>query len=249
MNVQTTPTALNQGIYPLPVAAGLAQIDLPSARRWSEGYNHRHDGKTRRSSGIAGLGRDRQSGRVDLTFAEMLTLRLVRAFRATGLSLQMIKRVAAAAEAEFATPTPFVSQRFRTDGRKIFIELRDRAVSGDALAVPPHERLLIDVLSRQHQFADVVEPSLYRCVEWIGDSVARWWPLGSDHAVVLDPKVVFGAPRIAETRLPTDVLASAVRAEGGGDDAIEAVAAWNGLDAAQVRDAVIFETEWLRQAA
>ncbi len=78
---------------------------------------------------------------------------------------------------------------------------------------------------------------------------ARWWPLGRARAVVLDPATMFGAPRVAATRVPTATIAAAVAAEGGGDAAVLAVGEWHGLKAAQVCDAVEFETVWLKRAA
>jgi uncharacterized protein (DUF433 family) len=185
----------------------------------------------------------------DLTFPEMLTLRLVKGFRGAGLSLRTIKRVAQAATRQLGTPTPFVTQRFRTDGRKIFVELQHAEPANDEPGLPKRERELIEVLTGQRAFADVVEPSLFQNLEWESDMAARWWPLGRARAVVLDPGTMFGAPRVAATRVPTATIAAAVAAEGGGDPAILAVADWHGLTADQVRDAVEFETAWLKRAA
>ena len=240
---------LGRGLYPLPEAARLAQVSTLTARRWAEGYDYKYRDQTRHSSGVMELAMPTLSGQVDLTFAELLTLHLVKGFRGAGLSLRTIKRVVQVAVQEFGTPTPFISRRFRTDGRKVFVELQDVEPANDEPRIPRRERALIEVLSRQHAFAHIVEPSLFRQVDWVDDLAARWWPLGQDHAVVLDPAVLFGAPRVAETRVPTAVLASAVVAEGGGEAAIQAVADWHGVSAANVRDAVKFETEWLRRAA
>jgi uncharacterized protein (DUF433 family) len=77
----------------------------------------------------------------------------------------------------------------------------------------------------------------------------RWWPLGHSRAVVLDPATVCGAPSIADTRVPTSAVAQAVRSEGGGDAAIDAVADWYGISPAKVRDGIDFETAWLKRAA
>jgi uncharacterized protein (DUF433 family) len=125
----------------------------------------------------------------------------------------------------------------------VVVELGQIEPANDEPGMPRRERKLIDVLSRQHEFADIVEPSVYARVDWVDDLAARWWPLGQDHAVVLDPAVLFGAPRAADTRLPTAVLAAVVVAEGGGEAAIQAVADWHGVSASPMRDALKFETE------
>ena len=249
MNAHPPASGLGQGLYPLPEAARLAQLDGRTARRWAEGYDFKYHGEIWRSPGVMRLALPPIGRSVDLTFPEMLTLRLVHGFREAGLSLRTIKRVAEVAARDYGTPTPFVTRRFRTDGRKVFVELQQTVPSKDEPAVPRRERQLIEVLSHQHQFADIVEPSLYAKVDWDDGMAVRWWPMGQDHAVVLDPRVMFGAPRIAKTRVATDALAAAVRAEGGGEAALAAVAAWHDVTPAQVRDAVEFETEWLRRAA
>ena len=225
------------------------QLDVRTARRWAEGYAYSFSGKQRFSHGVMPLSLPPLDGARDLTFAELLTLRLVRAFRETGLSLQTIKRVAERASAEFGLPAPFISRRFRTDGRKVFIELRTGLPGDDGAPVPKRERELVEVLTSQRAFAEVVEPSLFANVEWDEDLAARWWPMGKVRSVILDPAVSFGAPHIASTRVPTAALATAVRAEGGGKAAAAAVAAWYGVTTAAVGDAMQFETEWLARAA
>jgi len=249
MNAPPAITPFGLGLYPLADAARLVQLDARTARRWAEGYDYSHQGEVRRSPDVMGLALTLAGGVRDLTFAEMLTLRLVKGFRGAGLSLRTIKRVAQAATRQLGTPTPFVTQRFRTDGRKVFIELQHAEPANDEPGVPKRERELIEVLTGQRAFAEVVEPSLFQNVEWEADIAARWWPLGRSRAVVLDPATMFGAPRVAATRVPTAAIAAAVSAEGGGDSAVLAVAEWHGLTADQVRDAVEFETAWLKRAA
>lgn len=248
MNAAAPPPVINLGLYPLPEAARLAQLDRRTARRWAEGYPYVHAGERRLSPGVMPLALGRMGKERDLTFAELLTLRLVRAFRNSGLGLPTIKRVASRAAEEYGLATPFVSRRFRTDGRKVFIELWREEPSADAPGLPRRERELIEVLTGQRAFADVVEPSLFANVDWHDDLASRWWPMGKDSAVLLDPAVAFGAPRIARTGVLTAVVAGAVRAEGGGSEAVEAVADWYGVSSEGVQDAVRFETDWLAQA-
>jgi uncharacterized protein (DUF433 family) len=249
MNAHAPLPVVGHGLYPLPVAARLAQLDARTAGRWAKGYAFSYHGETRSSRGIISMTLPPIGRHADLTFPEMLTLRLVKGFKDAGLSLRTIKQVAEVAAGKFGSPTPFITQSFRTDGRKVFVELQAIAPSNDTPAVTRRERELIEVLTGQRQFAEIVEPSLFAKVDWSDEMAARWWPLGRDHAVVLDPQFLFGAPRIANTRLPTEVLASAVSAEGGGDAAMKSVADWYGVDATQVRDAVEFEAEWSQQAA
>ena len=249
MNASPPLNLVGIGLFPLAEAARLAQIDLRTARRWALGYSYPYRGELRQSPGVMPLALAPVGKQHDLTFPEMLTLRLVRAFRKAGLGLPVIKRVSQLAAEHYGVPLPFVSRRFRTDGRKIFLELRTEPEGTEAKAIPPRERRIIEVLTGQDNFAEVVEPSLFANVDWQDDLAARWWPLRQDHAVVLDPEIMFGAPHLDGTSVPTGAVASAVKAEGGGKEAVSSVAEWFGISEAAVADAVQFETEWLKQAA
>ena len=73
---------------------------------------------------------------------------------------------------------PFSSQRFRSDGRMIFAETIDGA----------GEPKLLDLVKSQFAFARVIGPSLYAGIEFSDrDMPVRWWPLGRQTPVVIDP--------------------------------------------------------------
>ena len=234
-----------RGAYPLGIAARYARLPIRTARRWIEGYDYKHKGERRRSPAIAYLeaanGRPGQGkgGRIEslLDFEELLTLLLVQAFHAKGLSLPKIKKAALRARDVYNLANPFASAQFRSDGSKTFIDLAPRTKG--------KERQLIDLLSDQVQFREIVEPSLYKDVVFVGDRAGEWWPLGKDHSVVLDPGRQFGAPHIKGTGVRTDVVAEMVAAESGGLAAVASTADWFGLGRDQVTDAVDFETRFL----
>jgi uncharacterized protein (DUF433 family) len=246
MNVSTA-RVWREGAYPLRDAARLAHINPQTARRWIDGYGYTHKGRRLTSPPVTHLtqgklSRETKAARpatTEISFEQLLTLMLVRAFKDRGLSLPKIKAASARAKAEYGLENPFVSRRFRTDGNRVFIDL-DPTVSGT-------ERKLIDVLSDQHQFRDIVEPSLFRDVVFIGDRAGQWWPLGPDRSVVLIPTLQFGAPHIAGTGVRTDVIAQMVGAEGSGESGIAAAVDWFGLSRNQVKDAVEFEGRWLSE--
>lgn len=229
-----------RGTYPIRIAARLAHLDPQTARRWVEGYEYGYRGERRQSAPISYLAQARlaEGGSV-LDFEQLLTLLLVKAFKDRGLGLPTIKRAAARAQQVFGGSNPFVTKRFRSDGNHVFIDLE----------APGKERELINVLSDQREFREIVEPSLFRDVVFVGDDASEWWPLGQDHAVVLAPDRQFGAPHIAGKGVRTDVLAQAVTAEGGGEGDVRAVADWYGLSPAEVRDAVEFEGPWQAKRA
>lgn len=234
----------DQGAYPLPVAAALAHLSTQTVRRWTTGYDYKRNGMLRHSPPVRLLAPTSayNDGRVSKTealdFEQLLTLLLVKTFNDKGLSLQTIKRAAARAQEIYEVDNPFTTRRFRSDGSRVFLELQ----------APGAEKRMVDVLSDQHQFREVVEPSLFRDVVFADDRAREWWPLGQKRHVVIEPTRQFGAPHVAGKGVRTEVVAQAVTAEGGGETAILAVAEWFRLTEDEVRAAVHFEGPWLHSA-
>ncbi|MEJ2218718.1 MAG: DUF433 domain-containing protein [Gemmatimonadota bacterium] len=65
----------------------------------------------------------------------------------------------------------------------------------------------------------------------------RWYPAGRASPVVVDPRISFGAPVIAGTRVETAVIAELYQ----GDDSIDELAWLYDLKPAQIRAAVDYE--------
>jgi len=234
--MNATTSIDSKGVYPIRIAARLAHLAPKTVTRWVEGYDYPYRGELRRSAPITYLADHKESGDDrTLDFEQLLTLLLVKAFKDKGLGLPTIKKAAARAHERYSVDNPFISKQFRSDGNQVFIDI-ERA--------PGKERELINVLSDQREFRAIVEPSLFKNVVFTGDHASEWWPLERQHSVVLDPKKQFGAPHIAGTGVRTDVIAQAVKAEGGGAEANNAVADWFGLTVDQVNDAAFFEGPW-----
>ncbi len=231
--------AAREPIYPLPYAARLAGLDVMTARRWTQGYKYKHGGELKQSAPVLYYATPPTKSSADLTFEELLTLRLVRAFRQEAkLGLPTIKAAARIATTLYGVGNPFVTKMFYSDGRKVFLELRERN------EVHGQQRLLVEALTGQQQFREVVEPSLFRNIVFLGNEPAEWRPKGKERSVVIRPDRAFGAPHIVNTGVRTDVLADAVLAEGGDEPAVNAVASWFGLTEEQVGDAYAAEVGW-----
>jgi uncharacterized protein (DUF433 family) len=232
--MQDLPAARSP-IYPVSYAARLAGVDARAARRWLRGYRFSHKGERRDSAAIVPM---KAAPETPLTFDELLTLRLVGAFRRTGLGLPAIRKAAEIARTRYGLENPFITKAFRSDGRQIFIELRRQ------FEVDDDETLLIHALTGQQEFKRVVEPSLFQDVVFAGDTPGQWFPQGKRHSVVIRPDRVFGAPHILDTRIRTDVIADAVKANGADDGAVRIVAEWFDLKPRQIQDALRAEAEW-----
>lgn len=245
MNVSAAWTG--QGAYPLGEAARFSHMPARTVRRWLSGYDYRHKGEIRRSEPVTYLAKVDWTAPPDavpmrredqvLDFEQLLTLLLVSAFNRGGLGLPKIKKAAARARQLYGLENPFVSNLFRSDGNRVFIEL--------APASRGRERHMVDLLSDQHQFREIVEPSLFKDVVFVESRAGEWRPLGLARTVAVNPKVQFGAPHVAGTGVRTDVVAQMHAAEGSDEAAATAVQEWFGLTPEQVVDAVEFERKWL----
>lgn len=222
---------LGGGLYPLSQAARLVGVEARNVRRWLRGYSWKYlDGRS--SSGpLWGLqyAEDEELGAEQvLGFLDLLELRAVAKFIERGVALKILRATIDQATREFG-PYPLHTQRFLTDGRRVFHDAAKR--SGDGA--------LTDYKARQIVFDAVIRPSLYAGIEYAPNGAAlRWFPVDRRKVIVLDPRVQFGEPIIASAGVPTDTLAEAVNAEGGD---YKRVARLYGLKPSDVQAAVSFE--------
>jgi uncharacterized protein (DUF433 family) len=132
-------------------------------------------------------------------------VRFVKTFKDHRLSLRTIRACFMRAVELVHDERPFSTQKFRTDGKTIFLEITNDVREGE----------LIDLKRRQGVFHTVILPSLHD-LEFDADIVARWFPLGSGRrTIVVDPARAFGRPIVFEGGVPVEVLADAVAIEGG----------------------------------
>ena len=166
---------------------------------------------------------------VEVSFRDLIELRFVKAFRDAGLGLPTIRACFERAVEEVKDDRPFSTQRFRTDGKTIFLEITHDVREGE----------LIDLRRRQSVFHRLVAPSL-RDLEFDADVVARWFPLGiTRKSIVVDPARAFGRPIVADGSVPTEIIFEAVKIEGSP----EKVAKLYDVPLLAVRDAVAFQQQ------
>jgi uncharacterized protein (DUF433 family) len=166
---------------------------------------------------------------VEVSFRDLIELRFVRAFRDAGLGLQTIRACFKRAVEEVKDARPFSTQRFRTDGKTIFLEITHDVQEGE----------LIDLRRRQSVFHRLVAPSL-RDLEFDAEVVARWFPLGiTRKSIVVDPARAFGRPIISDGSVPVEIISEAVKLEGSP----EKVAKLYDVPLPAVREAVAFQQQ------
>jgi uncharacterized protein (DUF433 family) len=219
-------TYLNVGIYTVPEASNLTGVSRERIRRWLRGY---HSNLRRKNySPLWKPQLPEIDHKVALGFLDLIEVKFVGAFLDRGVSWPMIHKVREkAAELYPDVSHPFCTKRFSTDGQRIFAAVHEET----------GENSLLEIATDQHVFAELTKPFLKQLEFKGADNLERWWPLGRDGHIVVDPRKNFGQPTVWQDGIATKVLAESVRANGS----IEEVARWYEISAKSVRDAVDYE--------
>jgi uncharacterized protein (DUF433 family)/DNA-binding transcriptional MerR regulator len=203
--------------------APVRHVSRNTVARWLRGYDFGAEGYSEPLWQPHYLNDDNL---IELSFRDLIELRFVKAFRDIGLALPTIRECYQRAAEEVHDERPFSTQKFRTDGKTIFLEITEGI----------QEAKLVDLRRRQNVFRTIVEPSL-KDLEFDASAVSRWFPLGiARKSIVVDPARAFGRP-VAASGIPTEVLARAVALEGS----LAKVVDLYKVSAAEVKDAVAFE--------
>jgi uncharacterized protein (DUF433 family)/DNA-binding transcriptional MerR regulator len=230
--------ALTAPIYEAAEVARLVGLTVSRVRRWLFGYHYRV-GADKRDKKQGPVIRRESTERVRYaSFLDLIELLSVKSFLDKGFSLQRVRRACDEAASVLAVDHPFARRQFFTSEREIFLQFKDRAQTAN----------LLQLLSGGQW---VIEPVIREFVEQIdfdldSELASKWWPLGKDEHVVLDPLVSFGAPSIIGRGVKTANVFDLYRAER---QRAEVVAHWMSLTLDEVEAAVRFEKKQRRQAA
>ncbi|MEO9130852.1 MAG: DUF433 domain-containing protein [Sphingomonas sp.] len=221
--------AFGIGAYTPAEAARLTGVPSHALRRWLFGYSYDHHGPRTTQAPLwqPEYGLDQEDPL--LGFRDLIEARMVGSLRHLGIGMPTIRACLSTAVDIAQDDHPFSSASFRTDGKRLFLERLGENGKHD----------VIDLKSRQHAFAKVVERS-FLDLEFDEHRATRWFLLPQKQSIVADPERSFGQPITAESGIPTKRLAQAVSAEGS----IEKVARIFEIAAEAVRDALKFETQF-----
>lgn len=218
--------AFGIGAYTPAEAARLTMLPSSSIRRWLFGYSYDHHGPPTSQAPLwqpeYGAGQEEPL----LGFRDLIEARMVGKLRQLGIGLPTIRACMKTAAEVAGDAHPFSSASFRTDGKRLFLE----RINEDG------QRDVLDLKTRQHAFARVVERS-FLDLEFDEQKATRWFLLPRKQTIVADPERSFGQPIAAASGIPTFRLAQAVAAEGS----IEKVAKLFEIASSVVRDALTFE--------
>lgn len=223
-----------RGVYSVAEAARLTHVSAASIRRWLFGYSYDHHGPRTVQSPLWRPEYGTEQDDPVLGFRDLIEVRMVGRLRELGIGLPTIRACLQTAAQIAQDDHPFSSAGFRTDGQRLFLERMGQA----------GERDIIDLKSRQHQLAKVVERS-FLDLEFDDRKATRWFLLPQKQTIVADPERSFGQPITADSGIPTKRLVQAVAAEGS----VTKVARLFETTVTAVRDALKFEAGMKRSFA
>jgi uncharacterized protein (DUF433 family) len=215
--------------YSVAEAAHYLSIPENTVRSWVSGRSFPSKVGTRRSSAIVSPADSRTHG---LSFVNLLELHVLAAIRRQhGVDMARIRRALRHIEREFDSAHPLVDQEMLTDGTDLFAERIGALVNLSHEGQLAMRETLAAHLQRIDRDPNGLAIRLYPFTRSAGTDSPR--------LVVIDPRMAFGRPVIAGSRIPTiDVFE---RFKAG--DSFEMLVAEYGRPTEEIQEAIRYEAE------
>jgi uncharacterized protein (DUF433 family) len=211
-----TDMLVGNGIYSLSDASFITGIHHRKINRWIKGYRR----KEKFFDPVLDADYEPIEKHYSISFLDLIELFFVNAFMEHGVSLQTIRKTYEKAQEYTNFEHPFSTLKFKTDGKIILAEIDDK--------------VLLNLLNNQLAIKKILDPFFTDVLEFDNNVVNKYWPLGKDRQVVLDPNRSFGKPIVNREGVPVMTLVNAYKAEGS----IKGVAEWYEVSNESVQDAV-----------
>jgi uncharacterized protein (DUF433 family) len=130
-----------------------------------------------------------------VSFFDLISIKAIDGLRDMKLSTRKIRDAIRYCQDELQMNYPFATQTFKADRRRIYVSAG--------------EGHLWEVLGGQQgalAWDAVLDPFLNR-LDYQNDLARRWWPLGKDEPIMVDPEYGFGSPVIFGSGLRTELVA------------------------------------------
>ena len=142
-------------------------------------------------SGSAGRSPSGGAPRATLSFADLVEIAAINRWKELGYSLRKIREIVRQCQQIFGVPHPLITMRFKVRGQHAFVEEKGNFVG---------------LLGNKRQLAWEGIFAFLATVEYEGGFATRWWPLGKDGKVLVDPDYGFGLPVIYDVGLRTEIV-------------------------------------------
>jgi uncharacterized protein (DUF433 family) len=184
--------------YSYAEADRIAGASRGTTKRWTRGYVAISRGQHTEYAAVTP--RTDAVGSPGVSFFDLIEVAAIGRLKSLGWSLPSIRRIVENCQQVLEVRRPLVTERFKTDGREAFVSVGVVLVD-------------VGVSRRQGQEAwdEMLGPFL-ETVEYESRLARRWWPLGTDRRVVVDPDFGFGYPVIEGSGVRTESVLEQVEA-------------------------------------
>jgi uncharacterized protein (DUF433 family) len=173
---RTTP------LYTYHEAAHLAKVSPSTVRNWLLGYTAKH-------GDVAPLFDYHAKDVAMVSFLELIEIVIAATFRKSErISFRTVRRAYDNAKHEWGLNYPFAHLRLEAMGGHIVHSLHEEKINISRQTLDTPEQWTLPLL--------VVE--VIRKFDYLTDLVNRWYPIGKDVPIVIDPRISTGLPTVIE---------------------------------------------------
>jgi uncharacterized protein (DUF433 family) len=222
MDSRTIPHRVARPLYSYAEADQLAGVSWGTAKRWIAGYIYRNTQGDRIASPPVTPGLEDHG---DVSFADLIEIIAIGRLRSIGFSVKGLRKLVEDCQARLNISRPLITLKFKADGLDLFVNQGD---------------MLLGLGKRRGQRAwnEILGPFL-EDVDYTDAFVSRWWPLGRDKPIVVDPEYGYGLPVVDKSGVRTEIILERFQA----GDLHDQIAEDFNLDPIDVERALQFEMQ------
>jgi uncharacterized protein (DUF433 family) len=183
------PDRIARPLYSYVDADRLAEVSRGTSKRWLTGYAYLNPSGQRVERPPVTPGIDERGA---VAFIDLIEVVAIGGLKTIGFTLNQIRKLVKECQEELGVPRPLTALKFKTDGRDIFVS------QGDDL-------LGLGKRRGQRAWNEILGPFLKE-LDYSQAFVSRWWPLGKDKPIVVDPDYGYGLPVVANTGVRTEII-------------------------------------------
>ena len=190
--------------YGYAEADRIAGVTRGTTKRWIKGYSSTSTEGERRYypavTAIESSARDSKNDRPYVSFFDLVEVAAINHFRNAGVRLPGIRKIVAHTGILLKVQRPLVAEQWKVGGRAAFVR-----VCYDSLR-------LMDERQQARQYWDSVLSPFLETIEYEDGFARRWWPLGAEQRIVVDPDIGFGQPVVAGSGVRTESVLEQLKA-------------------------------------
>jgi uncharacterized protein (DUF433 family) len=193
--------SVKRPLYSFAEADRIAKVTPNTSRRWLKGYGFWYADVRREMPPVTPTAGTKDA----VTFIDLMEVATIDKLRKKGFSFKQIRKINATARFYLKTDRPLVTETFKVKGRNIFVD------EGFGILINVGQD------AGMRAWDEILDPFL-DTVEYEGEIVRRWWPLGKEFAVLVDPDYGFGLPVVEGVGVRTEIIAERYRAGDSTDE-------------------------------